>query len=323
MRPVRRFLLLGLGLSGLVAGGVAAAIAQGDTGSAAEPELSPTAGFVTQRCQMLHHDRRRLEIEASRLADEELTPIFLRMEDRVDEFADWAFRWRTSYALLRRSGVGVLSALAQGESVPDRLRAERDGFVEEAFHRTIVKDEDAALTMAAVRWRDRLRAACDEMDREHETEVALYLGFPVVLGQSRALGNLPPSVHAPSATGEAKTFAMTRVARPMLVRVTGRVAAAFIPASLAPELVGGTSLIPAAPVTVATMLSIDFLISRLDAWHSRDAFAAEMRMALDEARVRLRDIWLVSGRAEIEHRIQQRRDLLAAMAGGAGCGGPL
>lgn len=328
MTLARRPLVLVAGLA-LLAGGVVSAVAQdeGDGAGGAErggaeraaPASAGTAGFVAKRCQMLAHDRRRLELEARRLADEELEPIFLRMEDRVDEFADWAFRWRTSYALMRRSGLGVLSALAQGESVPERLRAERDGFVEEAFHKAIVQDEDRALTMAAVRWRDRLRAASDEMDREHDTAVALYLGFPPRLGAARPLRDLPPAVSAPGATGDAKTFAMTRVARPMLVRVTGRLGAAFVPASLVPEVLGETSLIPAAPVTVATLLSIDFLISRLDAWHSRDVFAAEMRVALEEARVRLRDTWVASGRSEIDNRVRQRRELLAAMAGPAGC----
>lgn len=311
---------LAAGLAVVVGAGAVSLTLADPAADVAPPVPEATAGYAAQRCQMLGHDRRRLETEAQRLADEELAPIFRRMDDRVDDFAEWAFRWRTSYALLRRSGLGAVAAMVKGESVPDRLRAERDDFVEEAFHDAIVKDEDRALRGAAMRWRDRLRRASDEMDREHDTALALYLGFRPRLGVARALGDLPPAVSAPGASGEAKTFAITRLARPMLVRFSARLAAAFVPASLTAEALGGSTIVPLAPVSIAALLGTDFVISRLDAWRSRDAFAAELRLALGEARVRLRDSWVGAGRAEITRRVLQRREMLSAVAGPGQCG---
>lgn len=313
---MRTWHALALGMAGVAAVAAHAAI----DGDAPPPAAAAAeAGFVAQRCRLLGHDRHRLEVEAQRLADDELAPIFRRMDDRVDAFAEWAFRWRTSYALLRRSGLGALSAVSGGQSVPERLRAERDAFVEEAFLATVVLDEDKALQAASRRWRDRLRGAADEMDREHDTATALYLGFQPRLGGLPAHVELPSVADAPEAAGEARSFAMTRVARPLLVRVGARLTAALVPTSFVPQVLGETAVVPVAPVSVAALLGVDYLISRLDALVSRETFAADIRAALDASRLRLRETWSATGRAEIGRRIEQRRALLSTLAGPEGC----
>ncbi|MBX9634134.1 MAG: hypothetical protein K2X44_04050, partial [Magnetospirillum sp.] len=119
-------------------------------GSAATPPR-PQAGadFIQQRCRLLEHHRHQLDMLADEIAEAELAPAFRAMDGRMDAFGDWAFRWRTSYGLLRQGAFSTVSAISQGQSIPARLRSERDAFVGEAFERLVVAGDDQALATAA------------------------------------------------------------------------------------------------------------------------------------------------------------------------------
>jgi len=302
----------------LAFGGLAGAAAAAMHDSPADPPASMAAGFVQGRCRLLDHHLRQLDGEARRLAVEELAPIFDRMDGRIDAFAEWAFRWRTAYAMLRRTVIGGLSAMAQGDSVPGRVRGERDGLVEDAFRTIVVVGEDEAMAAAALRWRARLRLATAEVERDHETAVAMYLGFvPGLGGGPQPFNALPPQPSASDAEGGARDLATTRMTRPLLVRVGTRLGALALPVTLVPDALETGALLPTWPASIAALLGFDFVVSRIDAWVSQEAFAAEMRAALADVRTATSDSWAAVGRDEIRRAVQRHREVLTAMSGGA------
>jgi len=286
-----------------------------------QPPASPEAedGFLQMRCRLLDHHRRQLDSEASRIADEELAEIFSDMDGRVDAFADWALRWRTSYSLLRRITLGGLSAAAQGESVPDRVRNERDAMVEDAFQTLLVIDADEKIKAAALRWHDRLEQAMKEVDRDHQSAMAMYLGFEPGFGTSHPFALLPGQEAPIRAADSTKDFTTSRLARPVLVRGGARVAAVILPTALVSETVLTTSLLPGGIGSIAALLGLDYLISRIDAWVSRDAFVAEIHAAVAGARTVTRDRWAAAGRRDVARMLNERRDQLSAVAGSRGC----
>jgi hypothetical protein len=271
-------------------------------------------GFIQDRCRLLIHHRRQLEVDSSRIADEELAPIFKDMDGRIEAFADWAFRWRTSYSLLRRITLGGLSAAVHGESLPDRVRDERDGMVEEAFRSLVILDSEERINAAAARWRERLGRSVDEVDRDHRTAVAMYLGFDPALGTPHPFVFLPRSDDGIKASDSARVFATTRLARPALVRGGTRAGAVILP-----DVVVGTALLSSGAGSVVGLLGLDYLVSRIDDYASREAFVAEIRNALVGIRLFTRDSWTAAGRHDIARILEERRDMLAAIGGAGGC----
>jgi hypothetical protein len=275
---------------------------------------APAAGFIQDRCLLLEHHRRQLETEASRLADEELAPIFSGMNDRVDAFADWAFRWRTSYSFLRRMVLGGLSAAVHGESLPDRVFEERDAMVEDSFRTIVVRDADEQILAASERWRERLARSIAEVEHDHQTAVAMYLEFEPALGASYPWAFLPQQGESIKAGDSARDFATTRLARPALVRGGTRAGAAVLP-----DAIVGTSLLASSPAAVIGLLGLDYLASLIDNWVSRDGFVFDIRAALADVRTLTRERWMAVGRREIARILDARREQLAAIAGPAGC----
>jgi hypothetical protein len=279
------------------------------------PAPAPASGFIAGRCRLLDHHARLLEGEARRAADEELAPIFDRMDGRIAAFAEWAFRWRTAYAMLRNSVAGGMTALAQGQPLADSLRRERETLVAEAFRATVVLDEDRAMAEAGLRWRTRLRRAIAEVERDHDTAISMYLGFAPGVGTAHPFTTLPPPPEAEAAESGATDLAASRMARPLLVRAGTRLGAAALPAAVVPDVVEAGALLPGGPLSVAALLGLDFVISRIDAWASQEAFAAEMHTALAGLRTATRDRWAEAGYREIALAMERRRDMLAAIGG--------
>ncbi|CAA7623949.1 hypothetical protein MCP1_400023 [Candidatus Terasakiella magnetica] len=307
----------------VVVGGLAVSAAIAAVSVSGKPAFDPIAvdraGFTAERCRLLTHHRRQLDGEAARLAEAELGPIFERIDGRVAEFADWAFRWRTSYSLLRRSVLGGVGAVTQGESLPDRLRTERDSFVEEAYRSIVLRDEDQALNMAALHWRQRLGREVSEIDLDHRTAITMFLGFDPQLDVGQPQISQSPSLESLAAAAEARDLATSRAARPLLVRTVARLSAAALPSAMVPEILGETALLPAAPISLVALLSVDYLISRIDAHVSRDAFITEIRAAHQNSRHIMVAQWAGIGQQTIEQRLAPRRAALSAMAGIGGC----
>jgi len=279
-------------------------------------------GFFHLRCRLLDHHERQLAAEAAQIADEELEPIFTAMARRVEPFAEWAFRWRTSYSLFRRMALGGTAALAQGDLPFDRLRAERDGMVEESIRSLLVVDADAELAAAALRWRERLAGVVDEVDRDHRTALSMYLGFAPPFNAPSPPFSLPESEQASGASDAASDLITTRLVRPVLVRGTIRMGAVFVPPTLLPEVIVGGSLIPGATESVAALLGVDYLVSRLDAWVSRDAFVAELQTTVSGFRGEIREHWMRMARRDIARRLDPWRQVLGDLSGSStGCAG--
>ena len=317
----------GLGLAG--AGLLALAVVAGLGGDALfppPPAAAPPAAraavdprFLEQRCRLLDHHQRQLSAEAAQIADEELAPIFAAMRQRSGAFADWAFRWRTSYSLLRRMTLGGAEATLSGGDPFDRLRVERDAMVAEAFQSLLVVDADAELTAAAGRWRDRLSAAVDGVERDHRAALQMYLGFDPPLGIVQPPLGLPETEQATGATSAARDLITTRLVRPVLVRGTIRTGAVFLPpAALLPEVVASGALLPGTAESVAALLGVDYLVSRLDAWVNRDSFAAEIETAVSGFQAEIRTHWVGLARRDVARRLDVWRDALGGMAGGQG-----
>lgn len=307
----------------VVVGGLAVSAAIAAVSVPGKPAFDPAAvdraGFTAERCRLLAHHRRQLDGEAARLAEAELAPIFERIDGRVAEFADWAFRWRTSYSLLRRSALGGVGAVVQGESIPDRLRTERDAFVEEAYRAIVLRDEDQELSAAALRWRERLSREVNEIDLDHRTAIAMFLGFDPRLDVGQPQISQPPSLESLAAAAEARDLATSRAARPLLVRTVARLSAAALPSAMVPDILGETALLPATPISLIALLSLDYLISRIDAHASRDAFIAEIRAAHQNSRRIMVAQWARIGQQTIEQRLIPRRAALSALSGTGGC----
>lgn len=281
--------------------------------------------FSEQRRRLLEFDSELLRSHARESLDAELTPIFQELDGRAPDMAAWAFRWRTSYALLRR---GVPAALADlGEGPLLAWRTHTAAVVQEKFAELVLRGEETSWRLDAIRQRWLLQAkeTVDAVFAGHDQVGAAFVRqgtwaeFPVVTVEETvpATPRVPDAVPPPrgdAALDEAQVGALqARAGRPLVSRAVIRLPGVLSGTALGDTAaaatgiaeIGGAAGLAAA---IAGTLAFDFLVSRADALASREQWENEVRQGLQTWRRDLCSQWMV----EINDYIDDRRRLATA-----------
>jgi hypothetical protein len=310
----------GIVLAGL---GVAAAVPVKDGNGAAgrSPEDIRAAGawreFVAQRRRQIDDEARALLGFAETSLDAQIDPIFQRFEERIPEFGAWAFRWRTSYALLHE-GARSAAAWPAGDrktGFRDSLRRSWDDLVVGQFETLVLEPAGGvgALNEAHRRWWEQVIHATREATLDDLMVVALFQHRPLIAEAAAPVPAAPPEGldefrPLEGAPGQLEG----RMARPIAARLAFR-APAVATATVVGEAVAGAvdMAVLGGPAgllaTIVGVLGIDYAISRLDEAVSREAFEEDIRRVLHKARADLRERWLGDARAEIERQMNHGR----------------
>lgn len=269
---------------------------------------------------MLKRDADLLAGLAAERLDNTLNPLFSDYHQRLTEFTDWAFQWRTSYALLRR---GAVTALTLPFSESPRLQqfgASWDDLIAARFDELVLRPSGglAALHSAQDRWSTDIGSALEVLAQDSLRTIALLQGQepPTLAEAVPPLGNTAETDAALQRVFDNATSPIkTRMVRPLVTRLTIRppVAAAVTAAGESLAGAGEMALLgsfTSLAVTIAGFLSIDYLLSWADAALSRQEFEAEMHHLLDIERENLRQAWLASMQQEIDGRLSQIRALI-------------
>jgi hypothetical protein len=274
--------------------------------------------FARQRQRQIESDSRQLRAYAERSLDEALDPIFARFEERVPAFGEWAFRWRTSYLLLREGArSSALWALdSESKSFADTVRGDWDQFITSHFENIVLKPAGGQVLLreAYRRWWERLASATFEAASENILTISLYRGnLAGIDGSAAALPDDPSLNRDFRPMGPAAEKLEMRMARPVAARLAVRppvaaAAAAFGEAvsGVSGVIISGGSMV----VTIGTVLGVDYLLNRADEKLSRDDFEADIRSAISQAKADIRARWLNLAEAEIKRRMAPPRAML-------------
>lgn len=268
---------------------------------------------------LLARDRKLLVNLAAERLDQAMEPLFADFQQRVPEFADWAFRWRTSYALLRSAAVTTATKPFAGGGSP-ALGLGWEDLIFAKFDELILLPAGGlpALNLAHDRWRAGVRSTLDEVAGDTLRTLALLSG--------RVPPPLPEEVAAaPAAPGAASALAgiravteypiKIRVARPLVTRLTIRPPVAALVTAAGEVITGGGELallggMTSFAVTLGGFLGIDYLLSRADAAASQEDLVVELRRALELERETLRHQWMGEIERDIDRRLAQVRQWL-------------
>ncbi|KOR31729.1 hypothetical protein TI05_11770 [Achromatium sp. WMS3] len=266
--------------------------------------------LIIRSQSLLERDTQLLVTRAAGRLDNILDPIFASYHQRVPEFAAWAFQWRTSYAFIR-AGVFTTISLPFVESPGlQRYGKAWNELIAEKFDEIVLhpKGGTAALIDARNRW-------VKEVQVDIKTTITNTLLTAAMLkGQDIAFWNLQPMLinkQFAQATPSLATAISTatdpiklHAIRPLLTRFTIRpvVSATVTVVGEALGSYGDLGFLGTATGMVATMagfLSIDYLISRIDAAVSQQNLEIEIHRALDTEFEQLRKNWLLAMEAKI------------------------
>lgn len=322
-RPFRIALLTAAGI-GL---GVAAAVPvgllwRGNTVEARVPPADAKAAqawrdFAAARQRQIDDEARALMGYAEASLDGLLDPQFARFEARVPEFGAWAFRWRTSYALLREGAKSAAEWPMGDRQVGFRQSMQNawDDLVVGQFESLVLEPAGGAKALEDVRrrWWEQMARATRDAAIDDLLVVALYQQRPLVPG-----AEVPSSAAVPAGPLEfhpldgAPGQLEGRMIRPVAARLAFRAPAVATATVVGEAVAGATDLAvlggPAGLVlTVAGVLGIDYLISRADEAASRESFEEDIRQALHKAKSDLRSRWLAEAKAEIDRQMGYSR----------------
>ncbi|MEO5335743.1 MAG: hypothetical protein H7841_02445 [Magnetospirillum sp. WYHS-4] len=274
--------------------------------------------FAAIRLSQIDDEARALLGHAELSLDAVLDPLFDRFAGRVPEFGAWAFRWRTSYVLLRE-GVGAAAAWPGSDrhaGFRESIQGAWDDVVVGQFESLVLQPGGGgrAIEDAHRRWWDRVTRAIRDSAADGLLVVALYRQRPMDAGaelpEAAAAPPLPDDGFHPlnGTPGEIEG----RMARPVMARLAFR-GPAVVTAGVVGETLSGAADVaflggPASlALTVAGVLGIDYLISRLDEAVSRQAFEEDVQAKLRRAKADLRARWLDQARREIDRQLDYAR----------------
>jgi hypothetical protein len=262
---------------------------------------------------LLERDGRLLTDTTAAQLDALLPPLFARYHEGISEFADWAFGWRTSYALLRSSAVTLAGLPWQEPPRAQRLGAAWNDVISAKFDELVLNPAGGLPAQRRLynRWMEQLQLLLDTVTADTLRTAALLRGREIPRQTWRhattpeataaALGKAPEAARHP---------VKIRIARPLLTRFTLRapIAAAVTTAGENIGALGGFgdlgwlgnagNLVP----TVAAFLGIDYVLNRIDAAAHQKALEQELHRSLELEYAALRHTWLTVA----QHRIDQR-----------------
>lgn len=279
--------------------------------------------FLDFRHRLAELDSALLRSHLRESLDSELDPIFADVNGRAPALAAWAFRWRTSYALLRRGVVAAALAGPQGNSI-HAWNAETAAVVREKFDDLVLHGEETAwhLNRVRQRWFSLARETVDGVFTDHDQANAAFVMRwaavtpATVMADETAPAAFPPAPLDGIAPLRGKTVPEEerieglrwRAARPVAARVIIRLPRVLPVVAVSDAAAAASSLAPVggvagAAVSLASTLAFDFLLSRADALANQDQWENEVRQGLETWRQSLRSQWL----AEMDDYIEARR----------------
>lgn len=268
--------------------------------------------------------KRDAQLVASKVAgrlDMILDPMFAAYHQRIPDFAAWAFRWRTSYSLLRR---GVVTAITLPFADPPRLQrfgAAWDDLIATKFDELVLRPEGgaAALRSARHRWETEATAILNAMVTNTFLTAALLRGqdpsprtWRPLVPEEVAGNEAMPLLAAISA---ASSLVKIHAVRPLLTRLTLRPPVAATVTAVGETLSGYGNIaflgtVSGMLATVAGFLSIDYLISRAEAAIHQESLEKEIHRVLDSQYDKLRRTWLSAMQADINAQLHKAHDIL-------------
>jgi hypothetical protein len=281
---------------------------------------------TTSSKDLIERDTRLLAVTAAERLDTILDPLFANFHNRVPDFGEWAFGWRTGYRFLRE---GMLAAV----SLPFRETPELE-YVNSTWNRLITNKFNElvldpvggipALHNAHEHWLAEMRPTVDMVMMDTVHTVALLYGRIPSLPQTETLPQEDTLAEETTLTEEqaalltkvsaASSAIKLRAARPLLSRLTIRppVAAAVTAAGTAignqtETWLGSISNLGA---VIVAFLSIDYMLSQTDAGIHRPTLEADVHRVLDNEHQRLRKTWLAEQQATVDAQVEKIRSLL-------------
>ena len=280
-----------------------------------------TTDLIARSQSLLRRDVPLLRIKAAGHLDAILDPIFASYHRRIPDFAAWAFQWRTSYSFLR---AGIITAITLPFLDPPRLQhfgEAWDDLITEKFDEIVLQPEGGEATLRGARNRWEI-----DVDTEFKNTItdtilvsALIRGHDLApwAWQPIAVENLAAkdADSLVDAIGAVSNPIKVHAIRPLLSRLILRppVAAAVTVTGEAISNYGNFGFlgnIAGFTATIAGFMSVDYLISRIDAAVSQQDLEIALHHALDTEHDRLRHDWLVAMRLRIDGEVAAARNLL-------------
>lgn len=290
--------------------------------------------FLDRRVRSIDRDRDVLRAHVRDSLDAELAPVFAELDGRAPAMAEWAFRWRTSYALLRRGLGEVLTRPLDGPM--DVWRGQVSAAVHERFAEIVLRGDETAwrLDAARRRWLDQAKAAAETVFAGHDLDGAAFVDRRTWVKSAMAPADerVLPAPRADSdrtlpepAMDESRVVGPlgVRAGRPLASRAAIRLPG-LLPAVAAGDAVAAATEMAAAgtaaglAVAVAGTLAFDYLVGRADAMVSREQWEGEVRHGIEAWRQAVRTQWL----AEIDEHIDRRRARVLASVRAQPLNGP-
>jgi hypothetical protein len=310
------FLVLGVGITSLT-------FSQPVNPAEEADRMARLEEFTNQRKRQIDSDSRQLRAYAERSLDDALDPIFSRFEEQVPAFGEWAFRWRTSYILLREgtrsSALWALEGEPRAKPFAETVSGNWNEFIAAHFEDIVIKPAGGASLLRAAykRWWEKLTATAFETASDNALVISLYRGGLIGID---ATAPALPSDHSLDGhfrpMGQVTEKLEMRMVRPVAARLAIRPPVVAAVAAVGETISGGIGefVLVGGPLsmaaTIGTVLGVDYLLSRADEKMNRSDFEMELRAALRQAKAEIRNRWLERADSEIERRMQVPRALI-------------
>lgn len=286
----------------------------------AAQETKAPDGLAEVRLRLLRQDARLLEAAAAADLHRRLDPVFAGLDSRIPAFADWAFRWRTGFVLMRSQIWAAVThpVSGGGRGLSGSLRAAAEQEVGVQFDALVLHGAATEPLLHDVwrQWRAGLDATLAEVRLDHALALGMGIGAARLPTPADVSG--APDTRAAATLDSAATDTLqTRGGRPVLSRLIVR-SPALIPAARVGEVVEaatGVFLAGSAAVmatAIGATLGFDFLVSRVDERANRSTFERQVREGLARERAELERRWMAEAGAAIERGLAPMAKRLAA-----------
>ncbi|KOR29941.1 hypothetical protein TI04_07370 [Achromatium sp. WMS2] len=271
--------------------------------------------------KLLEQDTQLLFKKASGRLNTILDPIFVSYHRRIPDFATWAFQWRTSYNMLRRGVITAITLPLTDNPGLHNFGQAWDELIAEKFYELVLKPEGGEYS---------LREARNQWELEVYSDLKLTMTnavFTAALlhGEDLALWSWQPTMVQDISNKDAAALAEAigavtnpikiHAVRPILTRLTLRppVAATMTLIGEGFSGYGDFGLFGSLTVftaTIAGFLSLDYLISRIDAAVSQQYLEVEIHQAVDAEYDRIRQSWLNNMEPQINAQMLSTSNML-------------
>ncbi|MEI6412960.1 MAG: hypothetical protein WCP34_01710 [Pseudomonadota bacterium] len=285
-------------------------LAGGWTGLSADPIT------MVQRHDFWVSKARLLEGIASTQLDVALDEPFRALHNRVPEFCEWAFQWRTSYRLLR-TGVFALVTWSFSDAPSSGflmapMTAWRDKIAEQFIALVITPaGGEELLTLTYRRWRREFNQMVTSVVIETRQNLALLEGRPPPAAPSPLPFDELSQMEDFLTAREASIAPIeVRIVRPLVARLVLRPPIAVAVASVSESLgASGNLSIFTNPtgwaVTLVSFFGVDYLLNRLDATLRQETLATQINQGLDRVREGVRERWLKVAREDVQRYLAE------------------